>query len=71
MNVKSKKISGFLAFSGGMERNKWHEMGSNAFNFVDRKFPILLNSAIATKFSVAKWKSYESFILKFDPNRVD
>ena len=54
-----------------MERNKWHEMGSNVFNFVDRKFPILLNSAIATEVSVAKWKSYESFILKFEPNRVN
>ena len=31
-SLKNKKTSGFLVFSGGTERNQWHEIGHKIFD---------------------------------------
>ena len=53
---KYQKTRGFLNFSGGIERDQWHEMGSGKKNSYSNAFPETLNAFTCLMISTAQKK---------------
>ena len=51
---KYQKTRGFLNFSGGIERDQWHEMGSGKKNSYPNAFPETLNAFTCLMISTAQ-----------------